>query len=262
MMVSWPVGPEVRVDPIAGGAMLYDTSVAGNATAEWFSSAWWAARAPVEDAPGGRGATCFIDAPERRYALRHYRRGGWVRHLSADRYLWLGEDATRSFAEWYLLYHLRSAGLPVPRPIAARYRRVGLVYTADLLTERLAGTRSLAARVTAGPLTRATWEAIGRCLQRFHHAGCWHADLNAHNILIDVEDRVWLVDFDRSRLRRPGMWCDANLVRLLRSLRKLTDPLRWTHFDDGDWRALVEAYFDARRRRLELGPIADGATSP
>ena len=34
---------------------------------------------------------------------------------------------------------------------------------------------------------------------------------------------VWLVDFDRGRLRRPGFWCDGNLVRLRRSLEKITD---------------------------------------
>ena len=101
------------------------------------------------------------------------------------------------------------------------------------------------------------WEDVGRCLQRFHHAGCCHADLNAHNVLIDDAAGIWLVDFDRGRLRRPGMWCDANLVRLLRSLHKITDPLPVPQFNDGDWRALIESYFDARRQRSELAAASD-----
>ena len=54
MTVNWPVGPEVRVDAVRGGAMLYDTSYAGNVSAEWLSSAWWAGRGRV---PRCRGRT-------------------------------------------------------------------------------------------------------------------------------------------------------------------------------------------------------------
>ena len=104
-------------------------------------------------------------------------------------------------------------------------------------------------------MQRSRWEDVGRCLQRFHHAGCCHADLNAHNVLIDADDKVWLVDFDRGRLRRPGVWCDTNLVRLLRSLQKITDPLPGLHFDTGDWRALTETYFEAKRQRSESGDV-------
>jgi 3-deoxy-D-manno-octulosonic acid kinase len=253
MTVNWPVGPEVRVDAVSGGAMLYDTSYPGNVSGEWLSPAWWAGWGRVRETPGGRGASWFIEAEGYHLVLRHYRRGGLAARASVDGYLWLGEDATRSFAEFYLLYHLYHAGLPVPRPVVARYLRRGLVYRADLLVERIPEVRSLAALVGDGPMQRSRWEDVGRCLQRFHHAGCHHADLNAHNVLIDADDKVWLVDFDRGRLRRPGVWCDTNLVRLLRSLQKITDPLPGLHFDAGDWRALTEAYFDARRQRGETG---------
>ena len=42
---------------------------------------------------GGRGAACFIEADGRNLVLRHYRRGGLIARLSADRYLWRGADA-------------------------------------------------------------------------------------------------------------------------------------------------------------------------
>ena len=75
------------------------------------------------------------------------------------------------------------------------------------------------------------WAAIGRCIRRFHDYGLCHADLNAHNILLRGDREVFLIDFDRCARRQPGMWRDANLARLRRSLDKLEDapqpaPLR------------------------------------
>ncbi len=226
--------------------MLYDASRAGNADLAWFDRDWWARRGEVRPTAEGRGAALFIDADGRRLVLRHYRRGGWAARISTDRYLWREADATRSFVEWHLLYLMRRAGLPVPVPIAASYRRTGArSYSADLLTEQIAGVRSLAERLTAAPLALTGWIAVGRCLRRFHDDGVCHADLNAHNILMDDEWRVWLIDFDRGRLRRPGLWCDGNLVRLRRSVEKITAVLPAEHFSDADWASLLDAYFAA-----------------
>jgi len=226
--------------------MLYDASRAGNAEPCWLDRDWWARRGEVRGSEEGRGAALFIDADGRRLVLRHYRRGGWAARMSTDRYLWREADATRSFVEWHLLYLMRRAGLPVPVPIAACYRRAGRYsYSADLLTEQIIGVRSLAARLAAAPLPLSGWIEIGRCLRRFHDDGVFHADLNAHNILMDQDRRVWLIDFDRGRLRRPGLWCDGNLVRLRRSVEKITAPLPAGHFSDADWAALINAYFAA-----------------
>jgi 3-deoxy-D-manno-octulosonic acid kinase len=242
--VRWPIGAEVRQKPIRGGAMLYDASRAGNAETEWFDPYWWAERGEVHEPAEGRGAALFIDADSRRLVLRHYRRGGWMASLLHDRYVWQGEPLTRSFLEWNLLYVMHRAGLPVPLPIAASYRRTGrYTYTADLITERIDATGSLAARLHTEPLPLTGWIAIGRCLRRFHDDGIYHADLNAHNVLLDAGEGVWLVDFDRGRLRRPGLWCDGNLVRLRRSLEKIAEPLPPERFTEADWASLLDGYF-------------------
>ena len=73
----------------------------------------------------------------------------------------------------------------------------------------------------AEPLAPAAWHAIGSCVRRFHDAGVCHADLNAHNVLLDADGGVHLVDFDRGSIRAPGAWRTANLARLERSLAKL-----------------------------------------
>lgn len=226
--------------------MLYDASRASNAAAGWLEREWWAERGEVRASGEGRGEALFIHADGRRFVLRHYRRGGLVRHLVRDRYLWRGPTATRSFVEWHMLYLMRRAGLPVPVPIAAGYRRVGrFSYSADLLTEEIRDVSSLAARMEIAPLPLSSWIALGRCLRRFHEDGVCHADLNAHNLLLSDEQQVWLVDFDRGSLRRPGFWCDSNLVRLRRSVEKLAAKLPAEHFSEADWSSLLSGYFAA-----------------
>ena len=248
---KWPLGSEVRRKVIAGGAMLYDASRAGNLSTETFDPVLLARRGQIVGEARGRGTAWFLSVQNHAWVLRHYRRGGLISGLSRDRYWWRGEEGTRSFAEWQLTYHLHRAGLPVPAPIAARYRKHGFGYRGDIITERLMDVWSLAQALDVAPLSLLTWIAIGRCLRRFHELGVCHADLNAHNILIgrDVNrhseespDRVYLIDFDRGSLRKPGFWQDANLVRLRRSLEKITWGLPAERFTEDDWHGLLDGY--------------------
>ena len=117
------LGPEVKIQDFDGGTILYDGSRAGNAAPGWLDASWWAQRGEVRPAAEGRGAAVLIEADGRSLVLRHYRRGGLIARISADRYLWRGADRTRSFQEWQLLYLMHRAGLPVPQPVAAGYRR-------------------------------------------------------------------------------------------------------------------------------------------
>ena len=131
--------------------MLYDASRAGNAAATWFDEQWWSRRGEVRACAEGRGGVLYIEADGRRLVLRHYRRGGWIARWWTDRYLWRAASLTRSFIEWHMLYVMHRAGLPVPKPIAACYRRTGRYsYSADLLTEQISEVSSLATRLAAG----------------------------------------------------------------------------------------------------------------
>lgn len=239
---KWPLGSEVRRKDLTGGVMLYDASRAGNAAASWFDPAYWKERNEIEGEARGRGTTHFVRSGKQHFVLRHYRRGGLIARLMGDRYFWRNESATRSFAEWQLLYHLHRAGLPVPAPIAARYRRHGLLYTADLITERMTDSVSLAEQLQRRGIPILGWITIGRCIRAFHDLGVCHPDLNAHNILLVGDDSVYLIDFDRGSLRKPGLWCDSNLVRLRRSLEKITYKLPPEHFSEADWHGLLDGY--------------------
>lgn len=230
---------------VAGGAMLYDASRAGNLSAEAFDPVLLARRGQIVGEARGRGTAWFLAVQNHFWVLRHYRRGGLVSSLSRDRYWWRGEDRTRPFAEWQLTYQLHRAGLPVPAPIAARYRKQGFGYRGDIITERLSDVWSLAQALDSAPLSLLTWIAIGRCLRRFHDLHVCHADLNAHNIMIGQArepERIYLIDFDRGSLRKPGFWQDANLVRLRRSLEKITWGLPAERFTEDDWHGLLDGY--------------------
>lgn len=254
MSAGWPLGSEVRRRVLTGGAMLYDSSRAGNLTPSWFDPEYWLSRGELEGVAHGRGDAHMIYTAGQRYVLRHYRRGGLIAHLSADRYLWRRESLTRPFAEWQLIYQLRRAGLPVPPPVGARYRRSGLTYSGELITERMVDAESLSARLAQAMVPMLQWIGIGNCIRRFHDRGVFHADLNAHNILLGEGEAVYLIDFDRGRLRKPGLWCDANLVRLRRSLEKMTFALPAERFTEDDWHGLLDGYRVASGGSLLVAP--------
>ncbi len=199
------------------GAILFDRAQLRQPEPAWFDPEHWGEAArPV--AEGGRGGAWYIDLASGDAVLRQYLRGGLMAHLSRDKHLWRGVTHVRSFAEYRFLRALRAKKLPVPMPYAASYRREGMHYRAAILMQRLNGVQSLAALAEAGT---APWEAAGELIAKFHRAGVEHADLNAHNILFDGEGRGWMIDFDRSHIRIPAtQWREANVQRLLRSLRK------------------------------------------
>lgn len=228
------------------GAILYDPRILNHIGPTVFDAEAWPRQVTVVGTTGGagRGTTRFVASEAGEFALRHYYRGGLVARLFEDHYLWLGADATRPFREWRLLAQLWEAGLPVPRPAAARYLRRSLTYTGDILTCRLAGVRALSNLLASRALTAEQWRRIGATLRRFHDAGVWHADLNAHNIQLDADGAVYLLDFDRGRLRSPGPWQYRNLARLKRSLEKIRRLAPETRYSESDWRSLRDAYAD------------------
>ena len=221
--------------------MLYDTLRTSNFSPEFFEPEYWRRHEAIEGSALGRGTTWFIRSGDSSFVLRHYRRGGLMAKVSKDAYLWRGEAETRSFAEWYLTYHLYRAGLPVPVPIAARYRRRGLLYRADLITQRIENSESLAARLLQGA---AVADAVDRhrplhpALSRRRRAsrGSQRAQHPAHA-------RTGLSHRFRSRqLRKRGWWADTTLVRLYRSLEKVTLLAAPESFTDQDWHSLLAGY--------------------
>jgi 3-deoxy-D-manno-octulosonic acid kinase len=214
-------------------------------TAEsYFDPEFWRGRGELTEVAAGRGSAWFVGSGGRQWVLRHYRRGGFIARWSQDSYVWTGEDRVRAFAEWRLLDVMTRRGLRVPQPVAARYQRRGLFYRCDLITQRIMHTETLSGALVKAPLLESQWRAVGAALALLHHAGVDHADLNAHNILIDQQGMVSVIDFDRGRERAPGTWTTQNLRRLQRSLAKIALGLPPERYSAQAWDWLLAGYKD------------------
>lgn len=258
--------PRMARAELRHGAMLFDPAAVAAPSADLLRPHSYEGDPAGVSGRGGRGAVWYVRGPFGEGVLRHYRRGGAVARVNRDLYLFHGEARTRPFREFVLLQALHARGLPVPRPFAAGYTRLGAFYRADILIQRIADAETLAERLHRGPLSAALWWRIGETLARFHAEGAFHADLNAHNVLLGAgaahggehggpdfassavvpevrhgQTSIWLIDFDRGGLRARGRWCEANLQRLCRSLRKLA-AAHDRAFDVAGWGELLLGY--------------------
>ncbi|MDJ0758754.1 MAG: 3-deoxy-D-manno-octulosonic acid kinase [Woeseiaceae bacterium] len=231
------------------GAILYDQANINQISDEQFTVGGWRHAEPVTGRlrSAGRGTTNFVGNVPRQFVLRHFVRGGLIGRIAHDRYLFTGEDGTRSFAEWRLLDKLASNGLRVPRPAAARYQRSGPFYRADIITICIPNVEPLSMHIADVDRDHDFWASVGAAIAEFHNLGVLHADMNAYNLQIDTDGDLWMLDFDKGRLAAPGAWKQQTLARLHRSLDKikLMDPS--VYFDDSDWNALLDGYFSESR---------------
>lgn len=234
---------QASVRAVKGGLMLYDAAESGKIHEHVFAPAYWRAREALSEPLGGRGAAWRITTDDTDWVLRFYRRGGLPGKFLLDWYLFTGAERSRPFREWHLLKAMHEAGLPVPRPIAARLLRYGLGYRGAIITATVPG-ESLARLAVENRLSDPDWHAVGYWIRKFHDSGVWHADLNAHNVLIadaGMSPKIHLIDFDRGRFRpQDTSWRDANLSRLRRSLAKVA-PDNEAAIEAG-WAQLQKAY--------------------
>jgi 3-deoxy-D-manno-octulosonic acid kinase len=237
------------VEKTPNGAILYDRQVIREMSEDRFEAANWLHSEPVTGRLGaaGRGNTMFVGNVPRQFVLRHYVRGGMIGKLVRDSYLWTGAESSRPFREWRMLAKMADSGLRVPRPAAARYRRKGIFYTADLITVRVPKVRALSDWIHTGPGGDEFWQNLGAAIHEFHSHGVFHADMNAYNLQIDNRGQLWMLDFDRGRLLPPGPWQQKTLSRLHRSLQKLKTMDPKLHYEQQCWEQLLEGYFAASR---------------
>jgi 3-deoxy-D-manno-octulosonic acid kinase len=237
------------VKKTADGAILYDRQVISAISEDHFRPAGWLHAEPVSGAlrAAGRGRTMYVGNVPRQFVLRHYLRGGMIGKVVRDSYLWTGEESTRPFAEWRMLAKMADSGLRVPRPAAARYRRHGVFYTADIITVRIPNVVPLSEHIATEAQTADFWESIGAAVQDFHANGVFHADMNAYNLQIDEDGDLWMLDFDRGKLSPPGPWQQKTLSRLHRSLQKIATIDPKSQFRRENWEELLEGYFNVLR---------------
>ncbi len=202
---------------------------------------YWQQTGAIVGGAQGRGTTWFIQLDKVQAALRHYRRGGLFGKLVSDCYWFNSWENTRSYSELMLLNRLHAQGVNVPRPIAARAVKRMFFYRADILSERIMNASDLVAVLSERRLSEAEYRKIGAEIAKMHRAQVNHTDLNIHNILLDAQGKVWLIDFDKCRVQPGEQWKKRNLARLERSFIKELNK-RKIHWKPADFASLLSGY--------------------
>jgi 3-deoxy-D-manno-octulosonic acid kinase len=138
--------------------------------------------------------------------IKQFKRGGLIRFIIKNRYMKYGK--TRGQLELELMQKLRQLGIRTPEPIAYAYRGFPL-YTAWLIT------REIEEACTLAELCGQDIERVNRIMKRVFEqidrlveCRCMHVDLHPGNILVDQNDNIYLIDFDK------GYFSSANSDKL------------------------------------------------
>lgn len=210
---------------------------------DFFDSQYWQQKQAITGTAKGRGVTYFIENASQHWVLKHYFRGGLIGKLINDRYIYTGINNTRAIEEYELLKKMQLLGLPVPTPIAVKITKHLFFYQADILTSRITNAKDIVGLLSQKSISKELWQAVGKAIKQFHQHGIYHDDLNCHNILIDNNNKVWLIDFDRSKQKNiEKNWQEANLERLLRSFNKEKNRLDNFYWHNNDWQHLISGY--------------------
>lgn len=219
----------------------YDQRIFSDLDAAIFEPGGHAGVSGLQAAGKGRGSAYAFRHGEWELILRHYWRGGQIKKILRDRFVFRSLASSRPVREFLLLEHMRALGLPVPRPAAARLVRFRHFYQADFIMEKIADAQVLLEVIADRVLPADIWHRIGSCIRRLHDAGVQHVDLNSRNIMLDSMMSPWIIDFDNCRLRGAGPWRQQDLARLKRSMDKHANrqPLAFT---PEDWAELLAGY--------------------
>lgn len=245
---------------------LYNSKLISDFTPEMLNPHYWQSQNSVTGTAQGRGTTWFVrylpkpnntkeekgnEKKTQHWVLRHYYRGGLIGKLIHDSYLFNGIESSRAMREYRLLKQMQQWQLPAPQPVACRVIRHGLFdlcYRADLLSSRIEYAQDLVAILSQKSISDDLWIKIGSTIRRFHDHHIYHHDLNSHNILINEQQAVYLIDFDRGEVRQPNehtnsaSWKESNISRLHRSFLKESHQLVTFNFTESNWQMLLSGY--------------------
>jgi 3-deoxy-D-manno-octulosonic acid kinase len=130
--------------------------------------------------------------------IKHYRRGGLLRHVIKRHYLKIGK--TRSQREFELLDLAASSGINVPQPIAYAHRGRPF-YMAWLVTRAIRQPLTLA-RLSVQDEKKciAAMQSVIEQIAALIQNDIWHVDLHPGNVVLDAAGKVHLLDFDQGRI--------------------------------------------------------------
>jgi len=128
-------------------------------------------------------------------AVKYYHRGGFVRHFIKKRYFKWGK--TRGQKEYELLQKVGHLGINAPEPIAFAYRGC-LFYQSWLVTREIEQHQTLAKlSLSNKKQTRFVMENVIEQISTLIKNNILHVDLHPGNVIIDNQDRIYILDFDK-----------------------------------------------------------------
>ncbi len=170
---------------------------------------------------GGRSSVAIAQLEEiGPVVVKYYTRGGLIRHLVERRYLKWGK--TRGQIEYEVLQEVRSLGVNAPEPIVYAYQG-NLLYKAWLVTKEIKQQQTLAELSCVNEeRARIVMKEVAMQAATLIENNILHADLHPGNVLVDIADQVFIVDFDKARLLRGNRnkLRDKYLMRWQRSVIK------------------------------------------
>ncbi|GAA4359046.1 3-deoxy-D-manno-octulosonic acid kinase [Kangiella marina] len=217
---------------------------------DWFDPQQLQSNDEVIGQSVGRSTTYFFEKAGKHFVLRKYFRGGLLSKWVEDSYFYLGVRRTRAYLEQAMLKKMRKLQLPVPEPVALLISKKGLLYRASIIIRLIKNSRDLFHILRERALTDSEWIQVGALIKQFHDQGVYHSDLNIHNILMDDEGALWLIDFDKGRFVEPNASnLESNLSRLQRSLDKESKKWPQFHWRAPDWDLFMTGYEQAQSQK-------------
>ena len=152
--------------------------------------------------------------------IKHFRRGGLIRYFIKRRYLKFGK--TRGQVEFESMHRLRQLGIRTPEPVAYAYRGFPL-YFAWLITREIEQSCTLA-ELSCHDLNRVSniMNKVIEQIARLVECRFIHVDLHPGNILVDGDDNIYIIDFDKGHVSsaKKQQLYDAYYQRWRRAIAK------------------------------------------
>ncbi len=129
--------------------------------------------------------------------VKHYLRGGLLSLIVERGHLW--NPRSRSRREFEILHDMRAAGLRTPEPLAWA-ERGGCWIHCWLIMREEPNTVPLTALARENPEQAATLvPQVAPLVARLIHRRFHHVDLHPGNVLVEPDQSLMLIDFDKAR---------------------------------------------------------------
>jgi len=179
---------------------------------------------PAGEVLAGRQSVTIADVEDMgSVAVKHYARGGVVRHVNHSTYVnW---PQSRAEKEFYWLATVRQIGLAAPRPIAfaSTGRFIGQCW---LVTAAIPHHCSLI-RISQrhDDQRHAVYRELTTQIRSLIQHGIWHRDLHPGNVLVDENGTPHIIDFDKARyLKNRRLLTTKYVKRWARAIAKYRLP--------------------------------------